>query len=127
MSKSSSSAAEKQIINFWTRSFVIFFILFLLGVLFFFNQGEKNTYILETLELSGSLKAGDALFKMNCVGCHGITARGLVGPDLHSITQRLSDTEIIKQVTQGLTPPMPSFEIDAQNMSNLLTYLHNLK
>ena len=127
MSKSSSSAAEKQIINFWTRSFVIFFILFLLGVLFFLNQGEKNTYILETLELSGSLKAGDALFKMNCVGCHGITARGLVGPDLHSITQRLSDTEIIKQVTQGLTPPMPSFEIDAQNMSNLLTYLHNLK
>ena len=127
MSKSSSSAAEKQIINFWTRSFVIFFILFLLGVLFFLNQGEKNTYILETLELSGSLKAGDALFKMNCVGCHGITARGLVGPDLHSITQRLSDTEIIKQVREGLTPPMPSFEIDAQNMSNLLTYLHNLK
>ena len=127
MSKSSSSAAEKQIMNFWTRIFLIFLILFILGVLFFLNQGEKNSYILETLELSGSVKAGDTLFKMNCVGCHGITARGLVGPDLHSITQRLSDTEIIKQVREGLTPPMPSFEIDAQNMSNLLTYLHNLK
>ena len=61
------------------------------------------------------------LFKMNCVGCHGITARGLVGPDLHSITQRLSDKEIIK-ATGGLTPPMPSFEIDPVNMSNLLKY-----
>ena len=61
---------------------------------------------------------------MNCVGCHGITARGLVGPDLHSITNRLTDTEIIKQVVQGY-PPMPSFEIDSQNMSNLLnTYIH---
>ena len=60
-------------------------------------------------------------------GCHGIRARALVGSDLHSITHRLNDTEIIKQVTEGLTPPMPSFEIDPQNMSNLLTYLHNIK
>ena len=64
---------------------------------------------------------------MNCVGCHGITARGFVGPDLHSITQRLNDRKIIKQVIEGLTPPMPSFEIDPQNMSNLLTYLHSLR
>ena len=127
MSKSSSSAAEKQIMNFWKRSFIILLIVFIFGGLFFFNQAAKNTYIEETLELNGSVKVGDTLFKMNCVGCHGITARGLVGPDLHSITQRLSDKEIIKQVTQGLTPPMPSFEIDPQNMSNLLTYLHNLK
>ena len=64
---------------------------------------------------------------MNCVGCHGITARGLVGPDLHSITHRLNDSAIIKQVIEGRTPPMPSFEIDPQNMSNLLTYLHSLQ
>ena len=63
---------------------------------------------------------------MNCVGCHGITARGLVGPDLHLITHRLNDSAIIKQVIERLTPPMPSFEIDPQNMSNLLTYLHSL-
>ena len=63
---------------------------------------------------------------MNCVGCHGIAARGLVGPDLHAISHRLNDQEIIKQVIEGLTPPMPSFEIDPQNMSSLLTYLHTL-
>ena len=35
--------------------------------------------------------------------------------------------EIIEQVIEGQTPPMPSFEIDPQNMSNLLSYLHSLK
>ena len=95
--------------------------------LFYFNQEENNNYIQKTFEIKGSIKEGDTLFKMNCVGCHGITARGFVGPDLHSITKRLNDRKIIKQVTQGLTPPMPSFEIDPQDMSNLLTYLHSLK
>ena len=63
---------------------------------------------------------------MNFIGCHGITAKGLVGLDLHSITERLNDKEIIKKVIEGLTPPMPSFEINPQNMSNLLRYLHTL-
>ena len=95
--------------------------------IYFLTYHENNKYIIETLGINGSAKEGDTLFKMNCVGCHGITARGLVGPDLHSITQRLNDKEIIKQVTGGLTPPMPSFEIDPLNMSNLLKYLHSLE
>ncbi len=128
MSTSSSSAAEK---DFKKEFLKIFFIVFVVSLLFFsiffVNQHENNKYIIETLELNGSTEEGDALFKVNCVGCHGITARGLVGPDLHSITQRLNDKEIIKQVTGGLTPPMPSFEIDPENMSNLLKYLHSLE
>ena len=39
----------------------------------------------------------------------------------------ISFKQIIKQVTGGLTPPMPSFEIDPLNMSNLLKYLHSLE
>ena len=128
MSTSSSSAAEKILImKFLKRGFILLLLLLICLSLFYFNHEENNTYILETLELSGSVNEGDTLFKMNCVGCHGIKARGLVGPDLHSITQRLSDKQIIKQIIEGLTPPMPSFEIDPQNMSNLLTYLHSLK
>ena len=128
MSTSSSSAAER---NFNREFFKIFFIVFVVLLIcfsiFFVNHHENNKYIIETLELNGSTEEGDALFKINCVGCHGITARGLVGPDLHSVTQRLNDKEIIKQVTGGLTPPMPSFEIDPRNMSNLLKYLHSLE
>ena len=127
MTTSSSSAVEKTVkIKIWKLCFIVFMILLICFSLFYFNHEENNTFILKTLELNGSVKEGDILFKMNCVGCHGITARGLVGPDLHSITQRLNDKEIIKQVIKGLTPPMPSFEIDPQNMSNLLTYLHSL-
>ena len=128
MTQSSSSAVDKIFKKELLSKFFIFFMIAIGCALFlYFNKVESNTFILKTLELSGSVKEGDIIFKMNCVGCHGITARGLVGPDLHSITQRLNDTEIIKQVTEGLTPPMPSFEIDSQNMSHLLTYLHNLK
>lgn len=127
MTTSSSSAAEKTLrMKIWKRFFIGCVILLISCSFFYFDHEEKNTYILKTLELNGSVKEGDTLFKMNCVGCHGITARGLVGPDLHSITLRLNDSEIIKQVIEGATPPMPSFEIDPQNMSNLLTYLHSL-
>ena len=128
MSTSSSSAAEKEFKNeFFKIFFIVFVALLIFFSIYFLTHHENNKYIIETLGLNGSAKKGDALFKMNCVGCHGITARGLVGPDLHSITQRLNDKEIIKQVTGGLTPPMPSFEIDPVNMSNLLKYLHSLE
>ena len=128
MTTSSSTAAEKiLIVKFWKQCFILFLILLICIALFFFKNEQNNGYILKTLELRGFVNEGDTLFKMNCVGCHGISGRGLVGPDLHSITQRLNDKQIIKQVIEGLTPPMPSFEIDPQNMSNLLTYLHSLK
>ena len=128
MSTSSSTAAERDFKReFLKIVFIVFVVLLICFSIFFVKHQENNKYIIKTLELNGSAEKGDALFKINCVGCHGITARGLVGPDLHSITQRLSDKEIIKQVTGGLTPPMPSFEIDPVNMSNLLKYLHSLE
>ena len=128
MSTSSSSAAERYFKReFLKIIFIVFVVLLICFSISFITHHKNNEYIIETLEIDGSIEEGDALFKMNCVGCHGITARGLVGPDLHSITQRLNDKEIIKQVTGGLTPPMPSFEIDPGNMSNLLKYLHSLE
>ena len=128
MSKSSSSAAEIDLKReFLKKFFIVFIVLLICFSIFFFNNNKNNKYIINTLGHNGSAEEGDVLFKINCVGCHGITARGLVGPDLHSVTQRLSDKEIIKQVTGGLTPPMPSFEIDPENMSNLLKYLHSLE
>ena len=128
MSTSSSSAVEKIIKKeFLKKFFIVFVILLIIFSVFFLNHRDNNKYIIETLSLNGSAKEGYSLFKVNCVGCHGITARGLVGPDLHSITQRLNDEEIIKQVTGGLTPPMPSFEIDPVKMSNLISYLHSLE
>ena len=128
MSTSSSSAAERDFKGEPLKIlFFVFVVLLIFFSILFVNHNENNMFIVKTLELNGSAEEGDSLFKINCVGCHGITARGLVGPDLHSITKRLKDKEIIKQVTGGLTPPMPSFEIDPVNMSNLLKYLHSLE
>ena len=128
MSTSSSSAAERDFKKEFLRIFfTVFIVLLSCFTIYFVNHNENNQYIIKTLEHNGSADEGDALFKINCVGCHGITARGLVGPDLHSVTKRLNDKDIIKQVTGGLTPPMPSFEIDPVNMSNLLEYLHSLE
>ena len=128
MTKTSSSAVEKIFIKeIWSKILIFILVILVSFILIHLNYDEDNKYIFKTLELNGSVEKGDALFKTNCVGCHGIAARGLVGPDLHSITKRLSDKKIIKQVTGGQTPPMPSFEIDPQNMSNLLVYLHSLE
>ncbi len=98
----------------------------LLVLVLLIKQAGNDPYIERTLNLKGSIDNGSSLFRMNCVGCHGITAQGLVGPDLNKVTEELSDTKIIIQVVKGLTPPMPSFEIDSQSMADLLSYLHSL-
>ena len=87
---------------------------------------KQDPFITETLSIQGEALSGSKLFKINCVGCHGISAQGLVGPDLHEATQELSDKKIINQVIRGLTPPMPSFEIEPQSMADLLAYMHSL-
>jgi len=87
---------------------------------------KQDPFITETLSLEGEALSGSKLFKINCVGCHGISAQGFVGPDLHEATQEMSDKKIINQVIRGLTPPMPSFEIEPQSMADLLAYMHSL-
>ena len=100
-----------------------------LALLIFFWNIEKfkqDPFITETLSIHGEALSGSKLFKINCAGCHGISAQGFVGPDLHEVTQELSDKKIINQVIRGLTPPMPSFEIEPQSMADLLAYMHSL-
>ena len=87
---------------------------------------KQDPFITETLSIQGEALSGSKLFKINCVGCHGISAQGFVGPDLHEATQEMSDQKIINQVIRGLTPPMPSFEIEPQSMADLLAYMHSL-
>ena len=79
-----------------------------------------------SLNLEGSINQGRKLFRINCAGCHGISAQGLVGPELNKVTSEINDQKIINQVIKGLTPPMPSFEMEPQAMADLLAYLHSL-
>ena len=99
---------------------LIILFLWLLGVF------QNDPYIKEALSLEGSSAKGERLFRVNCVGCHGISAKGLLGPDLHEVSENLSQKQIINQVMQGRTPPMPSFQMDPQKMADLLAYLDSL-
>ena len=97
-------------------------------LILFWRMGDfkQDPFITETLSIQGEALSGSKLFKINCVGCHGISAQGFVGPDLHEVTQEMSDKKIVNQVIRGLTPPMPSFEIDPESMADLLAYMHSL-
>ncbi|MXY19390.1 MAG: hypothetical protein F4Y52_05425, partial [Synechococcus sp. SB0664_bin_36] len=52
--------------------------------------------------------------------------QGLVGPDLHGVTDRKSDAQLVQQVVSGKTPPMPRFELEPQDMADLIRHLHQL-
>ncbi len=108
-------------------------LLFSLGILCFISllvwQSQflrNDPYLSATMNLEGSALKGSKLFKMNCVGCHGVSGQGLLGPDLHQVSLQFSDKQIINQVRKGLTPPMPSFEMEPELMADLLAYLHSL-
>ena len=117
---------QEQKISSW-RIFLLSSVTVILLILFWkMGDLKQDPFITETLSIQGEALSGSKLFKINCVGCHGISAQGFVGPDLHDATKVMSDKKIINQVIQGLTPPMPSFEIEPQSMADLLEYMHSL-
>ncbi|MFU8886779.1 MAG: c-type cytochrome [Cyanobacteriota bacterium] len=95
-------------------------------VLLVLPGARSDPYTRQTLELQGSVEHGALLFRLNCAGCHGIAAQGLVGPDLHGVAERKNQRQLIQQVVSGRTPPMPRFQPDPQAMADLLAYLNGL-
>ena len=87
---------------------------------------QRDPFVSATLKIKGSEANGSQLFRINCAGCHGITAQGLVGPNLQDVANRQRDSVLIRQIVSGRTPPMPSFQMDPQQMSDLLAYLESL-
>jgi len=91
------------------------------------SASSRDPYVRSSLEKVGDQEHGSKLFLINCAGCHGIAAQGVVGPNLHGVSQRKKDPALIHQVISGKTPPMPSFQLDPQSMADLLAYLHELQ
>jgi mono/diheme cytochrome c family protein len=86
----------------------------------------SDPYVQEVLSLHGDVSKGNAIFEINCAGCHGIKADGSVGPSLRDIPRRKTKVGIIHQVVSGKTPPMPKFQPSSQEMADLLSYLQQL-
>lgn len=87
---------------------------------------RSDPYIQSVFELQGDPVRGQAIFNINCAGCHGLTADGMVGPGLHKVSRHKSSMSLIEQVTSGKTPPMPKFKPNPQEMADLLRYLEHL-
>jgi mono/diheme cytochrome c family protein len=87
---------------------------------------NSDPYIHKVLSLKGDSVRGNAIFQINCAGCHGFQADGRVGPSLQHVSQRKSKISLIHQVTSGQTPPMPKFQPSTQEMADLLSYLEKL-
>lgn len=87
----------------------------------------SEPYVQEVLSFEGNSTRGEAIFQVNCASCHGLNGTGNVGPSLVNVTRRKSNTQIIKQVIGGKTPPMPEFQPSSQDMADLLSYLHLLE
>lgn len=96
-------------------------------VLWVMGSARRDPYVQATRLLSGDAEHGGQIFRINCAGCHGIAAQGLVGPSLHGVAERRSDPSIIHQVVSGATPPMPRFDVEPQAMADLLAYLKTLE
>lgn len=100
--------------------------LLLIGLVVVVPSVRSDPYSRSTLQLSGNPERGEQLFLINCAGCHGIAAQGLVGPNLHGVQTRRNDRQLIQQGVSGRTPPMPRFQPEPQAMADLLAYLHTL-
>ena len=87
---------------------------------------NADPYVKNVLSLKGEVSRGRAIFHINCAGCHGLQADGLVGPSLQAVSQRKSQYQMIRQVISGETPPMPKFQPSAEEMADLLSYLETL-
>jgi cytochrome c6 len=78
---------------------------------------------------------GEALFKSNCVVCHGAdgtgtpTGKSLKAPDLHSdAVQKMTDKQIADQIANGKNN-MPPFKgtLNADQIKTLVTYVRTFK
>jgi mono/diheme cytochrome c family protein len=96
------------------------------GVVGVYLYQVSDPYVQEVLAAPSDPDRGEAIFQINCAGCHGAKADGNVGPSLHDVSERKSKLKLIQQVTSGDTPPMPKFQPKPQEMSDLLGYLETL-
>ena len=86
----------------------------------------SDPYVHSVLQRVGDSDRGREIFLLNCATCHGLEQAGLVGPDLHHVSERKSRSGLIHQVTSGQTPPMPQFQPNERDMADLLSFLETL-
>ena len=116
----------KEVIQKLTLVFLGAIFLAIVAIAGWYLHEISDPYVSEVLSATGSIDRGKAIFEINCAGCHGINADGVVGPSLHHVQKHKSKISLIQQVVSGKTPPMPKFQPSPQEMADLLSYLEEL-
>ena len=117
--------AKISVVQIIMSGIMVFFMVFAIISGIYLIQ-RSDPYIHSVFDLQGDVSRGQAIFSINCAGCHGIAADGMVGPSLQNVSKRKSSMSLIQQVTSGKTPPMPKFQPKPQDMADLLSYLEQL-
>ncbi len=99
-------------------------LLVLIGGVYAIRMADP--YVRQVLALPGDPAKGQAIFQLNCAGCHGDFGTGKVGPSLERVSSRRTQIGMIRQITTGKTPPMPKFQASEREMADLLSYLNTL-
>ena len=86
----------------------------------------SDPYVRDVFQLNGNVSNGQAIFQLNCAGCHGDFGLGKVGPSLEHVSSHKTQIGMIRQITTGQTPPMPKFQASPEEMADLLSYLNTL-
>ena len=76
---------------------------------------------------AGDPATGRTLFLKNCAHCHGATARGDEGPDLHNLDE--SNDWIANRIRNGKKGQMTAFagKLQPAEINSLIAYLRTLK
>jgi putative heme-binding domain-containing protein len=75
-----------------------------------------------------AIRAGTALFQARCASCHGIDARGVVGPDLTTLwASGATDERLFRTIRRGVPgTDMPSSAATDAELWAVLAYLRSL-
>ena len=73
-----------------------------------YQAASVDPYAQTVLALNGDPGQGGRLFRINCAGCHGLAAQGLVGPDLNGVTERKTMPSLCSRWSAATRHPCPS-------------------
>jgi len=94
--------------------------------------GARNSAVVTPPASSpAAVKAGEALFRaMNCAYCHGLKAKGVMGPDLTDGYWRYGGTpaKIFKSIMEGRPEGMPSWGkmLPPESIWQIVAYIESL-
>ncbi len=105
---------------------LVFIAIAVVAIAGVYSWQHSDPYVQSVQAIRGDVIRGNAIFQMNCAGCHGTLATGKVGPSLLKVSSRRSQLSLMDQITSGKTPPMPKFQASPSEMADLLSYLKTL-